>query len=227
MIMDTNIMGQEYESPNTKLAVVTWAASGVGEAVSTLLAHKGYVVYGLDKDWEQEGIQNGVARVKADVSNLDEAKKALDDVLQMYPKVDVLVNITKSDFEDNESSKDIVESQFYNPVSIAEHAIDTMKNQNAGMVVNVSSLVPDQEENKNSPYYSSCKSALVSYGKAVKKDLLRHNVKICTVHPGPVRYRVKKTKGNSGAGDKSMDVAKIILRAVTSKSVLDLYTVGY
>lgn len=215
------------QSDGSKLAIVTCAASGIGEAVSALLVHRNFVVYGLDSSWEQEGIHKGVARLRVDFGDLSSTKNAIDELLKMYGRVDALINIANANLDVDDSVKSVIEQQFYNPVSIVGFVVDNMKLNKNGIIVNVSSLVPELEENKNSPFYSACKAALVAYAKSVKPSLLQHNVKICTVHPGPVKYRVTKNRNINEKSNSYMSIAKIILRAISSKAVLDLYTAGY
>jgi NADP-dependent 3-hydroxy acid dehydrogenase YdfG len=213
------------EAQRQKVAVIVWAASVVGELISTLLVHKGWVVYGLDSHWEQEGIYKRVARMRVDLNDLDATQRAIGELANMYT-IDALINISQVDSAVQDPQY-IVNRQFVYPSQIAGYMANIMKANDNGTIVNVSS-VPLVQHDATIPYYNACKSAIVAYSKAVKPHLMQHNVKICTVHSGPVRYRVRnKSSIDKGAKDTNMEIAKTILRATTSKSVVDMYTVGY
>ncbi|MCL1944336.1 MAG: SDR family oxidoreductase [Firmicutes bacterium] len=222
-----NINTEQKTNNVPKIAVVFLASSGLGEATAALLVHKGFVVYGFDSSWEQEGIHKNVVRVHVNLGDINSTQSALKEIIDLYGGIDVFVNITNTEFDKITTVDQVVNQQFVYPAILSQFVAQSMRATKKGTIVNVSSFVPEIEEESKSPFYSACKVAMVAFGKAIKSKLLEDGVRICTVHRGPVRYRVRKSKVNNIDRNSDMEIAKTILRAIASKTVLDMYTVGY
>ena len=83
-----------------RVAVVTGASRGIGKAIAISLARKGFIIVINYNESQKEAINtlNEVKKVsdgiiiKADVSNMVEVKKMVEDISQKYGTIDVLVN---------------------------------------------------------------------------------------------------------------------------------------
>lgn len=73
------------------VAIVTGAASGIGRAISQVLQADGMTVIALDLD-EQAAAQISPHAVGLDVADADRVAAVMAQVLQRWPRIDVLVN---------------------------------------------------------------------------------------------------------------------------------------
>lgn len=75
---------------NMKTAIVTGASRGIGRAISEALANNGYTVIGLSRNIEAGG--PFAMTIKCDVAELEGHQGIVDQVMEKYGRIDVLVN---------------------------------------------------------------------------------------------------------------------------------------
>lgn len=140
---------------NNKVVLVTGASRGIGKAIVTDFAAKGYDVvinyvreekaaYNLKKELEQKYSINALA-IKADVSNEQEVKDLVNQIIKIFGKIDVLVNnagiaIDKS-FEERtvEDWKNTLNINLIGPFIVSKYVgLEMQKNKN-GKIINISS----------------------------------------------------------------------------------------
>ncbi len=184
-----------------KVAIVTGASQGIGEAVARLFVEEGAKVVTGDIQ-EEKGRELGkelnasgdVSRfVKLDVSNADDWKRAVDLAITHFGGVNILVNnvgisSTQSRIDQTEEdSWDKVMSVNAKGVFLGTKAvIDPMRKAGGGSIVNVSSqfgLVGYAAENSA---YQASKGAIRIFTKVTALQYARDNIRANSLHPGPV-----------------------------------------
>ncbi len=197
---------RRFEFENA-VAVVTGAASGIGEALVHLLAERGTDVVLLDRDAQ------GLARVAAEVSAFHRSRTVethvvdvSDDtaleavaraVVEAHPHLDLLVNnagvamagrfeqMTLDDFEW------VVGIDFRAPIRLTHHLLPALTDRPGAHVVNVSSIFglvapPGQTA------YSASKFGLRGFSEALRSELWLHGAGVTTVHPGGIRTAIAR-----------------------------------
>ena len=72
-----------------KIALVTGASSGLGEAMATLLAQKGYIVYGTSR---KAGVETRFRLLTMDVQSEESVNAAVQQIITEQGQIDVLIN---------------------------------------------------------------------------------------------------------------------------------------
>jgi 2-hydroxycyclohexanecarboxyl-CoA dehydrogenase len=180
-----------------KVAVVTGAGSGIGEAVALSLAEEGARLIATDLNGEaaeataaEVNAQGGRALGMAlDVTQYDAARAMVQHVIDQYGRLDVLVNCAGAWrvnlFVDSQPDDWAFEVNvcFMGVVNCTRAVLDPMIAQNSGKIVNISSDAGRVGEVRQA-VYSGAKAAVIGFSKAVAKEVGRYNVHVNCVCPG-------------------------------------------
>jgi 2-hydroxycyclohexanecarboxyl-CoA dehydrogenase len=180
-----------------KVAVVTGAGSGIGRAIALSLAAEGARVVATDLKGETaeataaEAAKQGVEAIglALDVTDYAQAQAMVQQVLQRFSRVDVLVNCAGAWrvnlFVDSQPEDWALEVNvcFMGTVHCTRAVLDTMIAQQGGKIVNISSDAGRVGEVRQ-PVYSGAKAAILGFSKAVAKEVGRYNIHVNCVCPG-------------------------------------------
>jgi len=188
-----------------KVAIVTGAASGIGQTTAEVLAKEGAKVVVADIDAAGgaktvstiEGM-GGVARfVQADISIEADAKRITEEAVQAYGRVDILVNnaatfVLKGFDATVEEWRRSLSTNVIGPAMVTKYAVEAMKKTGGGAIVilgSISGFVAQPDFFA----YSATKAALLQMARNMAMDLGPHKIRVNCVCPGtiitPASYR--------------------------------------
>jgi 3-oxoacyl-[acyl-carrier protein] reductase len=186
------------EAHGKKVALVTGASKGIGQAICVELAKAGYrivVNYKSDEmgaaktvEMVREAGSNG-NMVKFDVSNFNETEAAVDAILKQNGSIDALVNnagITADGLfimmprRDWDAVIDISLSGFYN---VTKPVLEKMIRLKRGTVVSIAS-VAGLLGNRGQANYSAAKAGLIGASRSVAAEVARLGIRVNVVAPG-------------------------------------------
>ena len=168
-------------------ALVTGAASGIGEAVARLLAARGARVGCLDRDLAQAS-PDGLA-VRADVTDDAAVRAAVGAVVDAFGGLDVLVNCAGigavGGVEDNDDAEwhRVLDVNVVGIARVVRAALPALRRSERAAVVNVSSIVATAGLPARA-VYSASKGAVLSLTLAMAADLLPDGIRVNAVNPG-------------------------------------------
>lgn len=180
-----------------KVAVVTGAGSGIGRAIALSLAEEGVrlVATDLKGDTAEATAADAAGRgseaigMPLDVVNYAEAQAMVQQVLQRFGRVDVLVNCAGAWrvnlFVDSQPEDWALEINvcFLGVVHCTRAVLDPMIAQQGGKIVNIASDAGRVGEVRQA-VYSGAKGAVIGFSKAVAKEAGRYNIHVNCVCPG-------------------------------------------
>ncbi|ORV91333.1 acetoin dehydrogenase [Mycobacterium interjectum] len=206
-----------------KVAVVTGAGSGIGQALAIELARSGAKVAISDVDTEglaqtEEQLKAIGATVKADRLDVTEREAFLayaDEVAEHFGKVNQIYNnagiaftgdIEISQFKDIERVMDV---DFWGVVNGTKAFLPHVIASGDGHVINISSVfglfsVPGQAA------YNSAKFAVRGFTEALRQEMIlaHHPVAVTTVHPGGIKTAIARN-ATAAEGLDSDQLAKL------------------
>lgn len=183
-----------------KTAIVTGAAVGIGRAVAMLLAEGGanVVLVDLDPDTlsatekEIRAITENVLALTCDVSDNEAVQKAVKAANARFGKVDILVNnagLWRQRGSFTELSVDLWKKFFdvnvMGTVYFTKAVIDQMIENGYGRIINVASVAGVYGLMK-STHYSATKGAMISFTRALAKEVATKGITVNAVSPGSV-----------------------------------------
>ncbi|HDK7434089.1 TPA: SDR family oxidoreductase [Staphylococcus aureus] len=210
-----------------KIAVVTGAGSGIGEAIATLLHEEGakVVLAGRNKDKLQnvanQLAQDSVKVVPTDVTNKEEVDELMKIAQQTFGGLDIVINsagqmlsskVTDYQVDEWDSMIDVnIKGTLYT----AQAALPTMLEQSSGHLINIASI-SGFEVTKSSTIYSATKAAVHTITQGLEKELAKTGVKVTSISPGMVDTAI--TAAYNPSDRKKLDpqdIAEAVLYALT------------
>ena len=179
---------------NTRLALVTGAASGMGEAIAKRLDSSGLrvVVADIQNDAGADvagSLKNGLY-VEMDLANSDSVISAANTVKAEAGSVDVLVNCAGFDVvmpfldTDEDLWESLIAVNLYGPLRTTKAFLPDMVEQGWGRIVNISSDA-GRVASSGEAVYSACKGGQIAFTKTMAREAARHGVTVNCVCPGP------------------------------------------
>jgi len=176
-----------------KVAIITGASSGVGDAAAHAFARAGarVVLAARSRDRIESLARdiNGLA-VPTDVSRLDDLQALVDRALAAYSRIDVLVNNAAANARGDLDSLDpqgiatVIDTNLKAPLLLTRLALPYLR-ASRGVVVNVASIAGHVPLPHESPYCAS-KWGLRGFTFALRQELKAAGVAVCVVSPGPI-----------------------------------------
>ena len=183
-----------------KVAVVTGASSGIGEATVRALAAEGAsVVAGARRKERLDGLVEEVSRdggraiaVECDVTDESQARDLVHRAVEEYGSIDVLVNnagvmlLSTVGKGLSDQWRQMFEVNVMGLLYATEAAIGHMKEQGSGHLVNISSVAGRKVTRDSSGVYAGTKHAVGAISEGLRQELLEDNIRVTIVEPGAV-----------------------------------------
>ena len=160
---------------------------------------------------------NNVLAVRADVRDPAEAQRLIDETVQRFGGLDVLVNNAGIGRFANvadmplEHWREIVETNLSGVFYCSRAAIPAMKARGGGSIVNISSLASKNPFTGGAAYCAS-KAGLNAFSEALMQEVRHDNIRVSYVLPGSVSTGFGD-RGSSGEADWKLapgDVARVV-----------------
>jgi NADP-dependent 3-hydroxy acid dehydrogenase YdfG len=183
-----------------KVAVVTGASSGIGEATVRALAAEGAaVVAGARRKERLDGLVEEVAKeggkataVSCDVTDEEQAQGLVQRAVEEYGRIDILVNNAGVMLLSNvgkglsDQWRTMFEVNVLGLLYATEAAIRVMKEQGSGHLVNVSSVAGRKVTRTSNGVYAGSKFAVNAISEGLRQELIEDNIRVTIVEPGAV-----------------------------------------
>lgn len=233
---------------NNKVVVVTGGSDGIGRALVEALLQKGAKVAtcarNLDKLYQLSKTHAGKALFisATDVSNENECKLFLEDVVKTYGVIDILINNAgismRALFKDVslEAMHKVMDVNFWGTVYCTKYALPYILKQK-GSVVAVSSIAGFRGLPGRAGY-SASKFAMNGFMEALRTELLETGVNVMWVCPGFTASNIRNaalTKDGTPQGASPLDEGSLmtaeecathILRAIEKKKRTLIFSAG-
>ena len=184
-------------SVKDKVVVLTGAARGIGRSTAILFAKEGAKL-ALSDVLEEEGKETlelvkkeggDAFFMKCDVTKGREVKAMVDKTLEMYGKIDILINnagvVRVGQVEDmpEEEYDLLLNVNLKGPYFCCHHIVPLLKKQKSGIIINLASVAGHIGQ-VNHALYCSTKHGVRGMTKALALDLAPYNVRVNSVSPG-------------------------------------------
>ena len=201
-----------------KVAIITGAARGIGEAIALKFAEHGANVaftYVSDSSaekaavLEQKLIGLGVKAksYKSNAGDFAKCEALVNDVLKEFGAVDICVNnagISKDNLllrMSVEQWNDVININLNSVFNMTKQVIKPMMKAKNGVIINMSSVIGEMG-NAGQSSYAASKAGIIGFTKSVAKELGSRNIRCNAVAPGFVETDMTSYLKEGEAGDK-------------------------
>jgi len=182
-----------------KVALVTAASKGIGRGIAEELAQEGANVSICargkdDLDACAEALRtHGVEAlaVQADVTRLEDIERVVDETVDAFGQIDVLVNnageawIGRSVDLSDADWQHCMDVNLNSAIRFTRCVAPHMQKQGGGRIVNISST-SGHTMTGGMVDYQTAKAAMIGFSKSASIDLAPHNILVNCVCPGPI-----------------------------------------
>src|SRR5436305_720436 len=203
-----------------KIALVTGASSGIGEATAAQLATAGYKVYGTSRRAPKPG-QRSFEMLTLDVTSDASVEAVLSEVMRREGRIDLLVNnagfsTAPAGAEESsiEQTRSIFDTNFFGIVRMTRAVVPHMRRQGSGRIINIGSVLGFLP----APYmafYAATKHAVEGYSESLDHELRTKGIRVSIIEPA---YTRTQFDAHLLEADAKLDQYGVI-RAAVSKRV--------
>lgn len=203
-----------------KIALITGATAGIGEACARLFAAQNYNLILTGRRTERLEILSAELRsafkiriqtLTLDVRNKEEVALKLNGLPKEWQSVDVLVNnaglsqgLDPVDRGDTDDWDRMIDTNIKGLLYVTRVVSPWMVERKQGHIINLGSIA-GKETYANGNVYCATKHAVDSLNKGMRIDLLPHGIRVTAIHPGAVETEFSEVRFK---GDK--DRAKTV-----------------
>lgn len=174
--------------PPHRIALVTGASSGIGQATAQLLSQAGYQVYGTSRRGGDAG-GRPFRMLSLDVTSDASVDAAVGSVMQAEGRIDLLVNnagfgVAPAGAEESSigQAQAIFDTNFFGIARMVRAVVPHMRAQGSGRVINIGSVLGFLPM----PYmalYSATKHAVAGYSESLDHELRKQGIRVSVVEP--------------------------------------------
>ncbi|HZE15705.1 MAG TPA: oxidoreductase, partial [Mycobacterium sp.] len=240
----------EQRSP---VVLVTGVSSGIGLAVASAFATKGFEVFGTSRNPHRTQPIPGVELVQLDVTDAASVTQAVSTVIQRAGRIDILINnagvgiIGAAEESSVAQAQQLFDTNFFGLVRVTREVLPYLRAQGSGRVINISSVLGFLP----APYgalYAASKHAVEGYSESLDHETREFGVRVSVVEPAytntsidanaadvdspidsyaTIREHVRQVVTEAvHHGDNPAVVAQVVLKAATSRKPKMRYPAG-
>lgn len=179
------------------VAIVTGASSGIGEATAEALAAEGaHVVLAARRADELAALADRIEDtdgdalvVPTDITDDDAIDDLVSETVDEYGRIDILVNnagvmlLEPLERADRSNLRQMVEVNLLGLMNLTHAVVPIMQDQDAGHVVNVSSVAGRQAD-ADSSGYNATKFGVNAFTDAIRQELTSQDIRTTIIEPG-------------------------------------------
>ncbi|WEA03409.1 SDR family oxidoreductase [Mucilaginibacter sp. SJ] len=220
----------------SKIALITGATAGIGEACAHVFARGGYnlVLTGRRLDRLEKLAKHlndkynvEVAVSSFDVRNREDTINSLEALPAEWKRVTVLVNnaglsqgldpIQKGNIDDWET---MIDTNIKGLLYVSRVVSNWMIENGTGHIINLGSIA-GKEVYANGNVYCATKHAVDALNKGMRIDLLPHGIKVTAIHPGAVETEFSEVrfKGDKERAKKVYDGFKPLVAEDVAETI--------
>jgi len=221
-----------------KVAAITGASSGIGEATAVALADAGARVSLAARRKDRldalvEKIGDGALAIETDITDESQARDFVQQTKNELGSIDILVNnagvmlLGLLLMQDGDDWRRMIETNQLGLLYCSHEALKLMAEQKSGHIVNVSS-VAGRIASAGSAVYNMTKWGVTAFSEAIRQEGAHVNVRVTCVEPGFVDTELQGHNTNPIVVERTQEMREQIGKVLESEDIANaiLYAVS-
>lgn len=219
---------------NGRIALVTGASSGIGEATALALAEQGAkVAIAARRQDRLDALGAKLAELGAeplvlvaDLAREAEAQRIVKETEARYGRLDILINNAGVMYLEPVIDADLarwrsmLELNVLSLIASTQAALAGMRERRDGHIVNVSS-VAGRVSNPHAAAYAATKFGVVGFSESLRREMYKDNIRVSVIEPGMVATELRDHIGHAGSR-KALDVRANDMRQLQPQDIADI-----
>ena len=179
-----------------KCALITGSSTGLGLALSEMLLEEGITVVGISRKPENPSLGSKYHPVSFDLSNCDKLTAQMEALFQEFPDIDLIINnagfgvLSRLEALNFDQVHKQYAVMLEAPTLIASSAIRHFKKQQAGCLINISSMAVEVPI-PLMPIYNAAKAGLSALSDTLMLDASGDDARYCVIDVRPGDFKTK------------------------------------
>ena len=198
-----------------KVIVITGGSDGLGKAIAKQLSDNTLIIISNNESKLIE-VSNDLKcdyRV-CDVTDYNQVDKSINDIVNKYSKIDVLINNAgvwlAGDLEETDYDKisKCIDVNTKGPIYMTKAVLKSMYENNSGLIINVCSQASFDNDDFSTVYNAS-KWAMRGFNRSIQKVASKKGIKVTGFYPGFMQTNLFKKAGNDYDTSTGLETGKV------------------
>ena len=219
-----------------KVIVITGGSDGLGKTLTEELSKENEVIILATNEEKMKMVaeENNCTYKVCDVNNYDMVSNAINEIIEQYNRIDVLINNAglwiqeELDVNDSNRIKSVIEVNLLGTINVSKAVIPSMKENKDGLIININSQAGINHKAERVVYNAS-KWGVTGFSKSLQDEVAKYGIRVTDVMPGMMKTemfsKMNITK-NMANGLDTKQVARLIQFIIDTPSDVMIPEVG-
>jgi NADP-dependent 3-hydroxy acid dehydrogenase YdfG len=182
----------------SKIVLITGCSTGIGRNLAERLSRSGYTVIATARKMDRLENLPVALKLPLDVTQPETIQQAVGIIIQRFGRIDFLVNnagyaqVGAIEELSDHQIQQMYDVNVFGLLCMIRAVVPTMRKQNAGRIINLSSIAGKMVTPVNGTY-SSTKFAIEAVSDALRLELEPFNIQVILIEPGAIKSNFDQT----------------------------------
>ena len=181
----------------SRVILITGTSSGFGKSIAEKLHSQGHTVIGTSRNADK--LNTVFKTMKLDINNYDMTKNLIDNIINSYGKIDILINNAGINItgpvETAKMSdiKRVFDTNFFSHINMIQNVLPNMRSNNKGLIINITSIAGYL----GLPFwgtYCASKSSFNIIAESLNIELKKYNIDVVNIAPGDYKTEISSNR---------------------------------
>ena len=219
-----------------KVIVITGGSDGLGKTLTESLSRDNKVIIlatNIDKLKEVASLNKCNYKV-CDVSDYTIVEKTINEIINEYGKIDVLINNAglwiqeELDYNDSDRIHSVVDVNLLGVINCSKAVIKYMKQNKDGLIININSQAGINHKAER-VVYNATKWGVTGFTKSLQDEVAKYGIRVTNLMPGMMKTNMFKKlniEKNMANGVDTKEVARLVKFIIDTPSDVMIPEVG-